>query len=131
MTRPIRTRSGSQPVGTSTATTRTGVCTAREMAGAIDLVIHPEDPNTLFAATWQRRRAEFNDPRNEPAFTGSNDYFTGSGVWKSTDGGSTWRQINDGLPEARYRGRIGLDVARSNPDVVYAFVDNYEIAREA
>ena len=101
------------------------------MTGAIDLVIHPEDPNTLFAATWQRRRAKFNDPRNEPAFTGSDDYFTGSGVWKSTDGGSTWRQINDGLVDARYRGRIGLDIARSNPDVVYAFVDNYEIARNA
>ncbi|HCW78696.1 MAG TPA: hypothetical protein DG084_06220, partial [Gemmatimonadetes bacterium] len=99
------------------------------MTGAIDLVIHPEDPNTLFAATWQRRRAKFNDPRNEPAFTGSDDYFTGSGVWKSTDGGSTWRQVNDGLVDARYRGRIGLDIARSNPDVVYAFVDNYEIAR--
>lgn len=101
------------------------------MTGAIDLVIHPEDPNTLFAATWQRRRAKFNDPRNEPAFTGSDDYFTGSGVWKSTDGGSTWRQVNDGLVDARYRGRIGLDIARSNPDVVYAFVDNYEIARDA
>lgn len=102
-----------------------------EMTGAIDLVIHPEDPNTLFAATWQRRRAKFNDPRNEPAFTGSDEYFTGSGIWKSTDGGSTWRQINEGLVEARYRGRIGLDIARSNPDVVYAFLDNYEIAREA
>jgi len=118
-----RTRDGGQ--------TWENVLYVDEMTGAIDLVIHPEDPNTLFAATWQRRRAEFNDPRNEPAFTGSDDYFTGSGVWKSTDGGSTWRQINDGLPEARYRGRIGLDVARSNPDVVYAFVDNYEIAREA
>ncbi len=118
-----RTRDGGQ--------TWENVLYVDEMTGAIDLVIHPEDPNTLFAATWQRRRAEFNDPRNEPAFTGSNDYFTGSGVWKSTDGGSTWRQINDGLPEARYRGRIGLDIARSNPDVVYAFVDNYEIAREA
>ena len=102
-----------------------------EMTGAIDLVIHPSDPNTLWAATWQRRRAKFNDPRNEPAFTGSDEYFTGSGVWKSTDGGTTWTPVNEGLPEARYRGRIGLDVARTDPDVVYAFVDNYEIARPA
>lgn len=102
-----------------------------EMTGAIDLVIHPDDPSTLYAATWQRRRAKFNDPRNEPAFTGSDDYFTGSGVWKSTDGGDSWTPINNGLPEARFRGRIGIDIARSQPETVYAFVDNYEIAREA
>jgi photosystem II stability/assembly factor-like uncharacterized protein len=101
------------------------------MTGAIDLVIHPTEPGTLYAATWQRRRTPFNDPRNEPAFTGSDDYFTGSGVWKSTDGGESWTPINSGLPEARYRGRIGIDVARSQPETVYAFVDNYEIAREA
>lgn len=102
-----------------------------EMTGAIDLVIHPDDPRTLYAATWQRRRAKFNDPRNEPAFTGSDEYFTGSGVWKSTDGGQSWRPVNEGLPEARYRGRIGIDIARSSPETVYAFVDNYEIARPA
>ena len=104
---------------------------AGEMTGAIDLVIHPDDPEVLYAATWQRRRAKFNDPRNEPAFTGSDDYFTGSGVWKSTDGGESWRPINQGLPEARYRGRIGIDIARSSPETLYAFVDNYEIARPA
>ena len=102
-----------------------------DMTGAIDLVIHPLDSNTLYAATWQRRRAKFNDPRNEPAFTGSDEYFTGSGVWKSTDGGENWRQMNDGLPSPRYRGRIGIDIARSQPETIYAFVDNYEIAREA
>ena len=102
-----------------------------DMTGAIDLVIHPDAPSTLYAATWQRRRAAFNDPRNEPAFTGSDDHFTGSGVWKTTDGGASWAQINDGLPEARYRGRIGLDLAASQPETVYAFVDNYESARPA
>ncbi|MEM7413957.1 MAG: hypothetical protein AAF389_00585 [Gemmatimonadota bacterium] len=102
-----------------------------EMTGAIDLVIHPDDPMTLYAATWQRRRAKFNDPRNEPAFTGSDDYFDGSGVWKSTDGGESWSPMNVGLPDARYRGRIGIDIARSQPETIYAFVDNYEIAREA
>lgn len=102
-----------------------------EMTGAVDLVIHPRDPGTLYAATWQRRRAKFNDPRNEPAFTGSDDFFTGSGVWKSTDGGESWTPMNDGLVDARYRGRIGIDIARSQPETIYAFVDNYEIAREA
>jgi len=102
-----------------------------DMTGAIDLVVHPTDPDVLYAATWQRRRAKFNDPRNEPAFTGSDEYFTGSGVWKSDDAGETWTPINEGLPEARYRGRIGIDIARSEPETIYAFVDNYEIARPA
>jgi photosystem II stability/assembly factor-like uncharacterized protein len=84
----------------------------------------PKDSETLFAATWQRIRLRWNDPRNKP------DY-TGSGIHRSTDGGKTWKQINSGLPEPRYRGRIGIDIARSNPNVLYALVDNYEIARAA
>jgi photosystem II stability/assembly factor-like uncharacterized protein len=91
--------------------------------GAIDLVMDPRDPNTLYAATWQRVREKWNDPRNEPNYSES-------GIWKSTDGGANWTQINSGLPEGRFRGRIGIDVARSNPNVLYAFVDNYEIGRE-
>jgi len=93
-------------------------------AGAIDLVMDPKDSETLFAATWQRIRLRWNDPRNKP------DY-TGSGIHRSTDGGKTWKQINSGLPEPKYRGRIGIDIARSNPNVLFALVDNYEIARAA
>ena len=95
-----------------------------EETGVIDLVMHPTDPNTLYAATWQRIRERWNDPRNEA------DY-DGSGIYKTTDGGATWTEVNDGLPEARYRGRIGIDIARSNPEVIYAFVDNYETASDA
>lgn len=94
-----------------------------ELTGANDLVMHPTDPDILYATTWQRIRKKWNDPRNEP------DY-DGSGIWKTTNGGKDWEQINDGLPAPRYRGRIGIDIARSNPDVLYAFVDNYEIIRE-
>lgn len=92
-----------------------------ERTGAIDLVMDPSDSETLYAATWQRIRKRWNDPRNEP------DY-TGSGIHKTIDGGKTWKPVNNGLPPAQFRGRIGIDVARSNPNVVYAFVDNYEIA---
>jgi len=109
----------------------TNVLFVDDRTGAVDIVVHPTDPNTLYAATWQRRRAPFNDPRNEPAFSGSTEYSTGSGIWKSTDGGDSWTPINGGLPSARYRGRIGLDIARSQPETIYAFLDNYEIAREA
>jgi photosystem II stability/assembly factor-like uncharacterized protein len=94
-----------------------------DKTGAIDLAMDPADPNTLYASTWQRTRLKWNDPRNFP------DY-TGSGIYKSGDAGKTWAPINTGLPEAKFRGRIGLDVCRSKPNVVYALVDNYEIARE-
>jgi photosystem II stability/assembly factor-like uncharacterized protein len=95
-----------------------------EKTGAIDLVMDPSDPNTLYAAMWQRVRQKWSDPRTFA------DY-TGSGIYKTTDGGRTWTPADQGLPEAKFRGRIGLDVARSKPNVVYAFLDNYEIARQA
>ncbi len=90
--------------------------------GAIDLVMDPASPDTLYAAMWQRVRRKWSDPRVEP------DYTEG-GVFKSTNGGRTWAEIGVGLPAPRFRGRIGLDVSRSNPKVVYAFVDNYDEGR--
>ena len=94
-----------------------------EKTGAIDLAMDPSDSNTLYATTWQRIRLRWNDPRNF-------DGYSGSGIYKTTDGGKTWTPVNNGLPDPRYRGRIGIDIARSNPKVVYAFVDNYELARQ-
>ncbi|MGH7470579.1 MAG: WD40/YVTN/BNR-like repeat-containing protein [Longimicrobiales bacterium] len=92
--------------------------------GTIDLLMDPSNPNTLYASTWQRVRRKWNDPRLEPGFDQS-------AIYKSTDAGRTWTAINNGLPEAKFRGRIGIDLARSNPRVLYAFVDNYEISRPA
>ena len=92
--------------------------------GAIDLVMDPSDPNTLYAATWERIRRKWSDPRVEPGYDES-------GVFKTTDGGESWTRLAGGLPDPRVCGRIGLDVSRSNPRVVYAFVDNYEEARAA
>ena len=94
-----------------------------EQTGAIDLIMDPSDSETLYAATWQRIRDKWNDPRNKTGYTGS-------GIFKTTDGGKTWKPINNGLPEAKYRGRIGIDLCLSKPNVVYAFVDSYEIARQ-
>ena len=90
--------------------------------GAIDLVMDPTDPNTLYAAMWQRVRRKWSDPRAEPGYTEG-------GIWKTTDGGANWTEIGTGLPAAQFRGRIGIDIARSNPKVLYAFVDNYEPGR--
>lgn len=91
-----------------------------EKTGVIDLAMDPSNPDILYISTWQRMRKKWNDPRNEP------DY-TGSGILTSTDAGKTWKPINNGLPEAKFRGRIGIDIFKSNPDILYAFVDNYEI----
>ena len=90
--------------------------------GAIDVVADPSAPDTLYVATWDRLRYKWNDPRNTLDTVGS-------GVWKTTDAGANWRQINAGLPLPAQRGRIGIDVSSSNTDVVYAFVDNYDVAR--
>ncbi len=92
--------------------------------GAIDLVMDPSDPDVLYAAMWQRIRRKWSDPRVEAGYGES-------GIWKSVDAGETWTQASEGLPPAAFRGRIGIDVSLSNPDVLYAFVDSYEPGRSA
>ncbi len=92
--------------------------------GVIDLVLDPSNPETLYSATWQRIRKKWNDPRVEKGYTGS-------GIYKTTDGGKTWSPVNNGLPDAGYRGRIGVDLCQSQPNVIYAFIDNYDKAEAA
>jgi photosystem II stability/assembly factor-like uncharacterized protein len=91
--------------------------------GAYDLVMDPRSSDTLYAAMWQRTRKKWNDPRNDPSSIGS-------GIFKTSDGGKTWTPVNSGLPEARWRGRIGIDLCLTKPDTLYALIDNYEISRE-
>ena len=83
-----------------------------DVTGVIDLVMDPRDPNTLFAATYQRQRKAW----------GFNGGGPGSGIWRTIDGGDTWQELTEGLPEGDL-GRIGLDVWRTNPDYVYAIVE--------
>jgi photosystem II stability/assembly factor-like uncharacterized protein len=92
--------------------------------GAIDLAMDPSDPNTLYASMWQRIRRKWSDPRVEPGYNEG-------GIWKSTDAGQTWVEANEGLPAPQFRGRIGIDIARSNSNVLYALVDNYDQGRPA
>jgi photosystem II stability/assembly factor-like uncharacterized protein len=92
--------------------------------GVYDLVLDPKDPNVIYCTTWERIRQKWNDPRTY-------ETTVNSGIWKSTDGGKDWNKINEGLPAPNKRGRIGIDIAVSNPKVLYAYVDNYETAYKA
>ena len=90
--------------------------------GAWDLVMDPSNPEVLYASMWQRVRRKWSDPRVEPGYNEG-------GVFKTTDGGKTWTNASVGLPAPQFRGRIGIDIARTNPKVLYALVDNYEPGR--
>ena len=85
-----------------------------DSTGVIDLIIHPENPEILWATTWQRFRQAWN----------FQEAGNGSAIYKSTDGGESWNKVMEGFPEDDYVGRIGIDVSKSNPDILYAFLDN-------
>ena len=90
-----------------------------QKTGVNDLAMDPKDPNTLYAAAWQRQRRKWNDPRVEEGFNESL-------IYKTTDAGKTWTKLTNGLPPSDATGRIGIAIAASNPNVVYAFYDNYQ-----
>ena len=80
--------------------------------GCTDLVMHPTDPNVLYAAFYHRLRQPWTFYSGGP----------NGGIFKSTDGGQTWRKLAAGLPVGE-TGRIGLAIYRRNPDIVMAFVE--------
>ena len=82
-------------------------------AGASDIVIDPRNHNVLLASTWQRYRRTYGYIAGGPE----------SALWRSTDGGETWKKSQAGLPANEDIGRIGLAIAPKNPDVVYAIVE--------
>ncbi|MGE5244682.1 MAG: WD40/YVTN/BNR-like repeat-containing protein [Betaproteobacteria bacterium] len=80
--------------------------------GANDLVMDSTNNRVLYAATYQRRRAACCMNGGGP----------GSGIWKSTDAGETWARLTKGIP-AGPLGRIGIDVSRLRPDILYAVIE--------
>ena len=85
-----------------------------ENTGAMDVVIDPADSRIVYADLWEARQG----PWENGSFTGP-----GSGFYKSTDGGTTWRQVTKGLPgPADGLGRIGFDIAQSDSRRLYAIV---------
>src|SRR5206468_779673 len=87
-----------------------------EDTGAVDVVLDPADARTVYAVLWESRQA----PWENGVFTGP-----GSGFYKSTDGGTTWRPLTKGLPTFNDDGlgRIGITVAPSDPRRLYATVE--------
>jgi len=86
-----------------------------ENTGVVDLVADPRDPDVIYAASYQRRRHTWTLINGGP----------GSGIHKTTDGGETWTELKSGLPGADM-GRIGLAIARKQPDTVYAIIEAAE-----
>ena len=87
-----------------------------EDTGAVDVVLDPKDPRTVYAVLWESRQA----PWENGVFNGP-----GSGLYKSTDGGATWKPLTKGLPSFAEDGlgRIGITVAPSDPRRLYATVE--------
>jgi photosystem II stability/assembly factor-like uncharacterized protein len=82
-----------------------------ENTGASSLSIDMKNPRVLYAATWQHRRYPWKVESGG----------SGCSIWKSNDGGETWKKINEGLPAQM--GKIGVSVSRANPNRVFAIVE--------
>ena len=89
-----------------------------ENSGATHLEFDPSNPEVVYAATYQRRRHIW----------GLMSGGEGSGIYKSSDGGDTWREVTRGLPEGDM-GKIGLAVTPADPSLVYATIEATEDER--
>lgn len=88
-----------------------------EDTGGTELVMDPANNKVIYAATYQRRRATW----------GFNGGGPGSAMWKSSDAGRTWTKLTNGVP-AGALGRIGMDVYRANPNIVYARIEHAKLS---
>lgn len=85
-----------------------------ENTGAVDLAIHPTNSRVLFAAMWDHDREPWEIRSGGP----------GSGIYQSTDGGESWNELTEGLPEEM--GKIGIAPSGANPNMVWAIVEAKE-----
>lgn len=82
--------------------------------GVVDLIIDPRNPEILFASAWERERRawDFRDAGRATA------------VYRTGNGGRNWTKVEGGLPTGQI-GRIGLALCETKPDIMYAFIDNW------
>lgn len=107
-----------------------------DKTGVIDLIMSPSDPETLIAAMWERQRDGFDSwPGNEvPKPDGVDGYDPirkwgrGGGLYKTTDGGKTWKKLTAGLPSGA-TGRIGVDWQGQDKGVLFAIIDCENIGK--
>lgn len=84
-----------------------------EKVGVVDLGMNPLDPSELFAASYEKTRTPWHYE------AGGNQ----SRIYRSRDGGDTWEMLTAGLPDGQL-GRIGIDIHRADPDIIYAVIQN-------
>jgi photosystem II stability/assembly factor-like uncharacterized protein len=84
-------------------------------AGAVDLAVNQSNPRILYAAIWQAKRTPSTMVSGGP----------GSGVYKTTDGGNTWVELTEGLPEG-VKGRIAVAVSPASPNRVWVLIEHDE-----
>ena len=84
-----------------------------EMTGVVDMAMDKNNPNILYAATYQRMRKAW----------GFNGGGPGSGIYKTTDGGKTWNELTGGLPPGD-KGRIGLAASKTRSNIIYATIEH-------
>jgi photosystem II stability/assembly factor-like uncharacterized protein len=99
-----------------------------DKTGVIDARMDPTDPNVIYVAMWEVRRDEYDSwpggglPDGYDSYDPVKKWGAGAGIYKTTDGGKTFKKLTNGLPTSQM-GRIGLDVYQKDPKVVFAVVD--------
>jgi photosystem II stability/assembly factor-like uncharacterized protein len=104
-----------------------------DKTGIIDLRMHPQDPETLIAAAYERQRDGFDDhvgippvPEGFDPYEPAKKWGPGNALWKTIDGGKSFHKLTQGLPTCGL-GRIGIDYYRKDPKIVYAVVDSAKL----
>ncbi|HEV8062604.1 MAG TPA: PDZ domain-containing protein [Gemmataceae bacterium] len=107
-----------------------------DKTGVVDIRMHPKDPESLLVAMYDRERDEFDSHPGQPALPDGYDSYDPSrkwgphaGIYKTTDGGKTFKKCAKGLPTVDM-GRIGLDCYLKVPGVVYAIVESKMIGAQ-